>query len=192
MTSFSTQAVGSAWKDMLERGIPKPEKYLVSPLVRAIDTMNLTYGELMEDDQKPVVIEASRDLLLVWQTRDRSLTYPAFVKPPGTLFRKHLGSTPYEGESPESCARHVDRWLTPGAQSELADRYPNLTFEQGFPDQDPHQQLGKYMLIKGSTESALNEPIAARKLADEGNAARLDQVRSVMHKIARECPETCE
>jgi phosphohistidine phosphatase SixA len=44
---------------MLERGIPKPEKYLVSPLVRAIDTMNLTYGDLMEDDQKPMIIEVS-------------------------------------------------------------------------------------------------------------------------------------
>lgn len=49
---------------MLERGIPKPEKYLVSPLVRSIDTMNLTYGDLMEGDQKPMVIEASRGLLL--------------------------------------------------------------------------------------------------------------------------------
>lgn len=48
------------------------------------------------------------------------------------------------------------------------------------------------MLIKGYTEYALNVIIAVRKLTDEGNAARLDQVQSVLHKIARDCPETCE
>ncbi|KAG7527751.1 hypothetical protein FFLO_06613 [Filobasidium floriforme] len=122
-------AVGSAWKDMLERGIPKPEKYLVSPLVRAIDTMNLTYGDLMEDDQKPVVIENLRE----------------------TVF----GNT----------------WDQRRTKSELADRYPNITFEQEFSEQDPHQQL-------------------ARKLAEEGNAARLEKVQSVLHSIASDCPET--
>jgi hypothetical protein len=98
MASFSTQAVGSAWKDMLERGIPKPEKYLVSPLVRAIDTMNLTYGDLMEDDQKPVVVEASCDLSIPRHVRDMSLTYQAFIEPPRNRLRKYLGSTPHEGE----------------------------------------------------------------------------------------------
>lgn len=36
------------------------------------------------------------------------------------------------------------------------------------------------------------EVVTARKLADEGNAARLDQVQSVLHSIASDCPETCE
>lgn len=48
------------------------------------------------------------------------------------------------------------------------------------------------MLIERSTKHALNVIVAARKLTGEGNAARLDQVQSVLHKIARDCPETCE
>ena len=53
------KAVGVAWKFILDQGAPKPEKFLVSPLVRAIETMKIAYGDMINENTRPVVVEAS-------------------------------------------------------------------------------------------------------------------------------------
>jgi len=64
------KAVGVAWKFILDQGAPKPEKFLVSPLVRAIETMKIAYGDMINEKTRPVVVETSQEVFSVLPQMD--------------------------------------------------------------------------------------------------------------------------
>ncbi|KAJ3551114.1 hypothetical protein NM688_g4921 [Phlebia brevispora] len=60
------RSLSSAWRFQAEAGVPLPQSFYVSPLTRALDTLNATWGDWVltrPDIPAPVVIEGLRETI---------------------------------------------------------------------------------------------------------------------------------
>ena len=57
----SLQTIQKGWKKNLDAGAPLPQKWLLSPMTRAADTMSLSWGPYIHDET-PLFVEVSRNL----------------------------------------------------------------------------------------------------------------------------------
>lgn len=87
------------WKDELPRGIPQPQAYYVSPFTRAIDTMQITFDDILLNVGNPDLQPA----LVVEDLR--------------------------EDNGEHTCDSR-------GTKSKLSSRFPHVTFETGFTEDD--------------------------------------------------------
>ncbi|XPS72849.1 putative phosphoglycerate mutase pmu1 [Ascochyta lentis] len=115
------------WTEEVGRGIPVPERFYVSPLTRALQTADLTFGNETGS--------GSRDRL------DSGLSSPS----PSTSTSPHP-SAPLSRSNNSTYTPHVKELLREALgvhtcdrrspRSQIATSFPHATFESGFAEQD--------------------------------------------------------